>query len=45
VRCDGEQGIVPNELASIVARAGSEAALRRGLLSPVLTGSGLPGTE
>src|ERR1035437_7828099 len=35
VKCDGEQGIVPDELASIVARAESEAALRRGPLAPV----------
>lgn len=34
VRCDGEQGIEPEELAAIVARAGSEADLRRATLSP-----------
>jgi 3-deoxy-7-phosphoheptulonate synthase len=44
VKCDGEQGIEPHELASIVARAESEVALRRGPLSPVLAGS-LSGTE
>ena len=41
VKCDGEQGIVPDELASIVARAESETALRRELLSPVLAGPNL----
>jgi 3-deoxy-7-phosphoheptulonate synthase len=35
VKCDGEQGIEPEELAAIVARAGSEADLRRAPLSPV----------
>jgi 3-deoxy-7-phosphoheptulonate synthase len=32
VKCDGEQGIEPNDLASIVARAESEEAFRRGAL-------------
>ncbi len=35
VKCDGEQGVDPDELASIVARAESEAVLRRALVSPV----------
>jgi 3-deoxy-7-phosphoheptulonate synthase len=34
VKCDGEQGIEPDTLAAIVARAGSEADLRRATLSP-----------
>ncbi|HVO50255.1 MAG TPA: 3-deoxy-7-phosphoheptulonate synthase [Thermoanaerobaculia bacterium] len=34
VKCDGEQGIEPGELAAIVARAGSEADLRRAPLTP-----------
>jgi len=34
VKCDGEQGIEPDELAAIVARAESEAALRRAPISP-----------
>jgi 3-deoxy-7-phosphoheptulonate synthase len=35
LRCDGEQGIFPDELAAIVARAESEAELRRAALAPV----------
>jgi 3-deoxy-7-phosphoheptulonate synthase len=35
VKCDAEQGIEPDALASIVARAEAEAALRRAPLSPV----------